>query len=114
LPALMTVFYWLIPLFVVAVAVAVVPVLYGTLKHEEWEKQEARLKEQQRTRLSASDTSGSPRASEDDVDIALRDAHADAVALLRRIELLTDRVEEGEFGHGGLAGVPGSMAAAGR
>jgi hypothetical protein len=110
----MTVFYWLIPFFAVVVAVAIVPVLYGTLKHEEWEQHEATLKQRQRTQLRAADTSGAPRVQENEVDIALQDAHADAVALLRRIEQLTDLVEEGGSGHEGLADGPGAMATAGR
>ena len=91
----MTIFYWLIPLFVAAVAIAVVPVLYGTLKHADWEKREAALKERQRTQVIAIDPDGSARVPESHVHVALQDARAEAVALLRRIEHLTDRVEGG-------------------
>jgi hypothetical protein len=32
--------YWSIPLFVMAIIVAVTPVLYGTLRHRQWEEAE--------------------------------------------------------------------------
>lgn len=32
--------YWSIPLFVVMIIIAVTPVLYGTLKHRQWEEAE--------------------------------------------------------------------------
>lgn len=113
LPASMTIFYWLIPLFVVTVAIAVVPVLYGTLKHEDWEKREAALKEHQRAQLINIDSDGPPRVPEHHVHVALQDAHAETVALLRRIEHLTDLVE-GETGSEAAAIAARPMATAGR
>ena len=112
LPASMTIFYWSIPLFVVAVAIAVVPVLYGTLKHEDWEKREAAFKENQRIQVIDIDPDESARVPDPHVRVALQDARAEAVALLRRIEHLTDRVE-GQAG-GEAAAVPARpMATAG-
>jgi len=108
----MTIFYWLIPLFVVAVAIAVVPVLYGTLKHEDWETREAALKERQRTQVISIDSDGSARVPEHHVHVALQEARDEAVALLRRIEHLTDRVE-GEAGSEAAAIAPRPMATAG-
>jgi len=89
----MTVFYWLIPLFVVAVVVAVIPVLYGTLKHQDWENREAALKEQQQTQIADIDRDESAHTREARVHVALHDAHAEAVALLRRVEHLTEQLD---------------------
>ena len=89
----MTVFYWLIPLFVVAVAVAVIPVLYGTLKHQDWENREAALKEQQRVQIATFDTDQTPQARPSRDHVALHDARAEAVALLRRVEYLTEQID---------------------
>ena len=81
--------YWLIlvPLVVVAVAIGVVPVLYGTLKHEHWERHEATLKERQRSG-EIIDSVDAPRVHQSDLHVALRDARAEARALLLRIEHL--------------------------
>lgn len=84
--------YWSLPLFALAVLVATVPVLYGTIKHEEWEKAHAVFR--------VSDGAGVPSASpertsgvpEISVQASLEHARADALALLRRIEELTERV----------------------
>ncbi len=89
----MTVFYLLIPLFAVAVAVAVLPVLYGTLKHQNWENREAALTEQQQTQIADSDRDQPAPTRESRVHVALHDAHAEAVALLRRVEHLTEQLE---------------------
>ena len=88
----MTIFYLLIPLFVVAVVIAVIPVLYGTLKHQDWENREAALKEQQQTQLADNERKTAP-SRESHVHVALHDAHAEAVALLRRVEHLTEQLE---------------------
>jgi hypothetical protein len=81
--------YWLIliPLVVVAVAIGVVPVLYGTLKHEHWERHEATLKERQRSG-EVIDSVDAQRVHQSDLHLALRDARAEARALLLRIEHL--------------------------
>ena len=91
----MTVFYFLIPLFAVAVAVAVLPVLYGTLKHQDWEKREAALTEQQQTQIADNDTDSDQPAQtrESRAHVALHDAHTEAVALLRRVEHLREQLE---------------------
>jgi len=108
----MTIFYWLIPIFVVAVVIAVGPVLYGTLKHEDWETREAALKERQRAQVIDIDPDGPARVPEHHVHVALQDVRAETVALLRRIEHLTDLVEgEAEGEAAAIATRP--MAAAG-
>jgi len=89
----MTVFYWLIPLFVVAVAVAVIPVLYGTLKHQDWENQEAAHKEKQQVQIRSYDRREPSRIGGPRVEVALHDAHTEAVALLRRVEHLTNQID---------------------
>ena len=65
--------YWLIliPLVVVAVAIVVVPVLYGTLKHEHWERHEATLKERQRSG-EVIDSVDAPRVHQSDLHLALQ------------------------------------------
>ena len=89
----MTVFYWLIPLFVLAVAVAVIPVLYGTLKHQDWEDREAPLTERQQMGTGVVFSRESSGIPEPRVHVALHDAHADAVALLRHVEHLTQQID---------------------
>ena len=81
--------YWLIliPLVLVAVAIGVVPVLYGTLKHEHWEQNEATRKERQRSGEIV-DSVDAPRAQQSDLHHALADARSEARALLLRIEHL--------------------------
>ncbi len=89
----MTVFYLLIPLFVVAVAVAVIPVLYGTLKHQDWENREAALKEQQRAQIADIDRDEPAQTGASHVHVALHGVHAEAVALLRRVEDLNEQLD---------------------
>ena len=88
--------YWfvLIPLFFLAVVVAVLPVLYGTLKHEHWERREANLKEHQQTEEVTVDPVEYPIARASHVHTALQDARSEAQALLTRIEVL-ERVGNG-------------------
>jgi hypothetical protein len=88
----MTIFYWLIPLFALVVAVAVLPVLYGTLKHERWELEEAAHKESQQKVISAV-ASGATQAQSPHVHVALQVARDEVIALKRRIEHLSQRVE---------------------
>ncbi len=83
-----TIWYILIPLFLVAVAVAVIPVLYGTIKHEHWERNEAALKEHQRSGVIAVDPVEYPQARRAHMHVALQDARAEARELLTRIEHL--------------------------
>ncbi len=82
--------YWfvLIPLFFLAVVVAVLPVLYGTLKHEHWERREAKLKEHQQTEEVTVDPVEYPIARASHLHTALQDARSEAQALLTRIEVL--------------------------
>jgi hypothetical protein len=87
----MTTIYWLLPIFVVAVAVAVLPVLFGTIKHKEWEEREAALKDRQQLQIAGRDSAWEP--DEPQVHVALQDVHAEAVALLQRIEHLSQRVD---------------------
>ena len=81
--------YWLIliPLVLVAIAIGVVPVLYGALKHEHWERNEATRKERQRSG-EVVDSIDAHRAHPSDLHLALQDARAETWALLRRIEHL--------------------------
>jgi hypothetical protein len=105
--------YWLIliPLVLVAVAIGVVPVLYGTLKHEHWERNEATRKERQRSGEIV-DSVDAPRVQRSDLHLALQDARAEARALLLRIEHL-ERV--GGSSQGGTAAeAAGPLATAGR
>ena len=98
----MTVFYWLIPLFVVAVAAAVIPVLYGTLKHQDWENREAAHKEQQQLQLAENDRNQPGQSGAAQVHVALHDAHAEAVALLRRVEHLAGQLDSDSERSGAL------------
>jgi hypothetical protein len=81
--------YWLVlvPLILVAVAIGVIPVLYGTLRHEHWEQREAALKERQRSG-EIIDSADAGRVHQSDLHLALRDARCEARALLLRIEHL--------------------------
>jgi hypothetical protein len=89
----MTVFYWLIPLFVVAVAIAVLPVLYGTMKHHEWEAREAALKEDQQKQIESFHEEGPVPAPQGRTHADLQDIHAEAVALLQRVEHITAQID---------------------
>jgi hypothetical protein len=109
----MTIFYWLIPLFILAVAVAVIPVLYGTLKHQDWENREAALKESQRVRTTSVCLEGPAPVPERHAQVELQDARAEAAVLLRRIEYLTERIE-GEAPRQHATNGPRPMATAGR
>jgi membrane protein required for beta-lactamase induction len=82
--------YWfvLIPLFFLAVVIAVLPVLYGTLRHDHWERREAKLKERQQTEVVAVDPVEYPIARAAHIHTALEDARSEAQALLTRIEVL--------------------------
>jgi hypothetical protein len=104
--------YWLIlvPLILVAVAIGVIPVLYGTLKHEHWDRQEDTRKERQRSG-EVIDSVDAPRAHQSDLHLALRDTRAEARALLLRIEHLES--VSGDSVHSTAAEAPQSLATAG-
>jgi membrane protein required for beta-lactamase induction len=82
--------YWfvLIPLFFLAVVLAVIPVLYGTLRHDHWERREANLKKRQQSEVVTVDPVEYPIARATHLHTALEDARSEAQALLTRIEVL--------------------------
>ena len=85
--------YWCLPLFALAVLIAMVPVLYGTIKHEKWEEAHAVFQVRGGAEVptaSPEQISGVPEPSA--IEASLEHVRADALALLRRIEDLTERV----------------------
>jgi hypothetical protein len=85
--------YWLLPLFALAVLIAVLPVLIGTMRHEHWERNHLALQEQQLAELSGEGSVTHSGVSEDSLRESLERAKSDAVELVRRIEHLTERVD---------------------
>jgi hypothetical protein len=70
---------WYIPLYVLAVAIAVVPVAYGTIKHRQWEEAEA-------AHPAAPTHHEAPKVSH--IGPRLEEARHEALALLERLEHL--------------------------
>jgi len=90
----MSLVYWSIPLFVVAILVAVVPVTYGTLKHQQWE--EASLAQSSAAHYAAVRTHVPVVAGVSDTSSTLEFARQEAIALLARLEMLRDFVAHEE------------------
>ena len=89
----MDLIYWLVPLFVLAVVIAVIPVLLGTVRHENWEKDHLALQKQQLAELYGDDSGSHSNGSEVPLNEALQRAKSDALELVSRIEHLTERVD---------------------
>lgn len=93
LPAPVDPIYWLLPLFVLAVLIAVLPVLIGTMRHDHWESEHLALQEQQLAELSGEGSVSRSGILEDPLAESLESARSDALELVRRIEHLTERVD---------------------
>ncbi|MGD0593648.1 MAG: hypothetical protein ABSB54_08225 [Acidimicrobiales bacterium] len=87
----MAVLYWSIPLFVLAVAIGTVPVLYGTLKQERWEEAEYATYAQ-REAAALVETVPVPVVAEASAARRLQLAHDEATVLLARLEELREIV----------------------
>lgn len=85
--------YWLIPLFALAVIIAVLPVMMGTMRHDHWEKEHLALQEQQVAELSGERPVSHSGSSEYSLRESLERARSDALELVRRIEHLTERAD---------------------
>jgi len=81
--------YWSIPLFVVVVIVAVTPVLYGTLRHRQWEEAEQGSVARVVSARNQADQTRVPvveKAPDDSSHFEM--ARQEAAALLERLEQL--------------------------
>jgi len=83
--------YWSIPLFVTVIVVAVTPVLYGTLKHRQWEEAEEASSAQGAAARHLGLRASVPVVAEISADRStLEFAREEAAALLARLEQLRD------------------------
>ena len=83
--------YWSIPLFVAAIVIAVTPVLYGTLKHRQWEEAEQASLAQAGAAGHLGLRASVPVAAEVSDDRSPFElAREEALALLVRLEQLRD------------------------
>jgi putative exporter of polyketide antibiotics len=83
--------YWSIPLFIAVIILAVMPVLYGTLKHRQWEEtEEASLARAAAAGQLAAPASVPAAALTSHGPSTLDAAREEAMALLVRLEQLRD------------------------
>ena len=83
--------YWSIPLFIAVIIVAVMPVLYGTLKHRHWEEaEEASLARAAAAGQLAAPASVPASALTSHDHSTLDAARKEAIELLARLEQLRD------------------------
>jgi hypothetical protein len=93
----MAVLYWSIPLFVVAVAMAVLPVLYAMLKEQHWQDRQADLVVVQEV-FDAREPGAIGATA--DAGHVLERARGEVVALLERLEQLRELVAGEELSAG--------------
>ena len=83
--------FWSIPLFFAVIVVAVTPVLYGTLKHRQWEEAEEASSAQGAAARHLGLRAPVPVVAEISADRStLEFAREEAAALLARLEQLRD------------------------
>ena len=91
----MTVIYWSIPLFLVASAIGVLPVLCGTFKQESWDV--ASSPQVLTTTVPGELRPGSVAVEHSDSMLTLHQVRTEIVALLERVDRIRDETPNREL-----------------
>lgn len=83
----MSVIYWSIPLYLLAIAVAVVPVAYGSVKHQQWAEAAERIETVPLVPATDVPSSAAVAAAPTGQELS----YDEALALISRLEQLSER-----------------------